>query len=256
MAISEAARRNHDELFPNRTSTLAQTDPELIEYFDNFAFGEVVADSQALDPSLDVRLRTMVQLAAIIASNGVAEFRAMAGAALTVGVTPVQLKEIVYQAVAYVGMARVFDFVHAVNEVLAEAGVDLPLPGQSTTTPEDRLEKGTAVQGEIIGEDAVKNRYAKAPDDEQHLERYLSANCFGDHLTRGGIEVPVRELLTFALLAALGGADAQVKGHVVANLRVGNDRARLLGVLTALVPFIGYPRTLNALAALDSVTGS
>jgi 4-carboxymuconolactone decarboxylase len=55
------------------------------------------------------------------------------------------------------------------------------------------------------------------------------------------------------MLAALGGCDAQVRGHVAANLRVGNSRQTLLGVLTALVPFIGYPRTLNALAAINEI---
>jgi 4-carboxymuconolactone decarboxylase len=40
---------------------------------------------------------------------------------------------------------------------------------------------------------------------------------------------------------------------VAANLHVGNSRRSLLGVLTVLVPFIGYPRTLNALAAVNEV---
>jgi hypothetical protein len=44
-ALSDAARRHHDELFPGRVSTLAKTDPELIEYFDNFAFDEVLRDT-------------------------------------------------------------------------------------------------------------------------------------------------------------------------------------------------------------------
>ena len=65
--------------------------------------------------------------------------------------------------------------------------------------------------------------------------------------------VQTRELLTLSMLAALGGCDAQVKGHVAANLNVGNDRARLPSVLTALIPFIGYPRALNALQALDEI---
>jgi 2,5-diketo-D-gluconate reductase A len=34
MASSDAARRNHDELFPDHVSTLARTDPELVEVFD------------------------------------------------------------------------------------------------------------------------------------------------------------------------------------------------------------------------------
>jgi len=75
----------------------------------------------------------------------------------------------------------------------------------------------------------------------------LSANCFGDHYTRSGVDVGTRELLTFAMLVALGGCDPQVKGHVAANLNVGNDRSVLMDVLTQLLAFIGYPRTLNGL---------
>jgi 4-carboxymuconolactone decarboxylase len=60
----------------------------------------------------------------------------MLGAALTVGVTPVEVKEIVYQAVPYVGMAKVFDFLHATNNVLDERGVELPLSGQSRSPPQ------------------------------------------------------------------------------------------------------------------------
>jgi 4-carboxymuconolactone decarboxylase len=249
VAISNEAERNHEELFPGRVSTLQRTDPELIEYFDNFAFDEVLRHG-----SLDIRTRLMVQLASMIASQALAEYRVMLGAALTVGVSPVEVKEIVYQAVPYVGMAKVFDFLHATNDVLTECGVELPLPGQSTTTPETRAEKGRAVQKQIIGDQAVDALYAAAPDDEMHIQHYLSANCFGDHLTRTGIDIPTRELLTFAMLVSLGGCEPQVKGHVAANLHVGNDRARLIEVVTQLLPYIGYPRTLNALRVIDEVT--
>ncbi len=249
MAPNERARKNHEELFPRYVSTLAVTDPELIETFDNFAFDEVLRHGH-----LDVRTRLMVQFASMIACQALREYRIMLGAALAVGVTPVEAKEIVYQAVPYVGMAKVFDFIHATNDVLTERGVALPLPGQSTTTPDNRAEKGLAIQKQIIGSEVVEKLYASAPADQQHIQRYLSANCFGDHLTRSGIDVPTRELLTFSMLVSLGGCDAQVKGHVAANLNVGNDRARLIDVLTQLLPFIGYPRTLNGLRAVDEVT--
>ena len=248
MNISETARKNHEALFPNHASTLPVTDPELIEVFDNLAFDEVLRHDD-----LEPRTRLMVQLAAIIASQALSEYRVMVGAALNVGVTPVEIKEIVYQAVPYVGMAKVLDFVHATNQVLTEHGITLPLQGQSTTTPGTRAEKGLAVQKQIVGNDRVDKLYASAPADEQHIQRYLSANCFGDYLTRTGIDVPTRELLTISMLVALGGCDAQVKGHVAANLNVGNDRERLIDVLTQLVPFIGYPRTLNGLRAIDEV---
>jgi 4-carboxymuconolactone decarboxylase len=248
MAVSDAARKNHDELFPGHVSRLAVTDPELIEYFDNFAFDEVLQHG-----TLDTQTRLMVQLASMIACQAVSEYRAMLGAALTVGVTPIQVKEIVYQAVPYVGMAKVFDFLHATNDVLTERGVELPIAGQSTTTPQTRAAKGLAVQKQIVGAERVDALYASAPEDEQHIQRYLSANCCGDHLTRTGIDIPTRELLTFAMLVSLGGCEPQVKGHVAANLNVGNDRTRLLEVLTQLIPFIGYPRTLNGLRMLDEV---
>lgn len=60
-------------------------------------------------------------------------------------------------------------------------------------------------------------------------------------------------MVTLALLVGLGGADAQVRGHVAANRNVGNDRHLLVDVVTQLLPFVGYPRTLNALAAIDEV---
>lgn len=249
MPPNEQARKNHDEFFLGHVSTLAVTDPELIEIFDNFAFDEVLCHGH-----LDAPTRLMVQLASMIACQALREYRVMLGAALTVGVTPVEVKEIVYQAVPYVGMARVFDFIHATNDVLTERGVELPLPGQSTTTPENRAEKGLAVEKQIVGKDVVENLYASSPEDQGHIQRFLSANCFGDFYTRIGIDVPTRELLAFSMLVALGGCEPQVKGHVAANLHVGNDRARLIGVLTQLLPFIGYPRTLNALQVVDEVT--
>ncbi len=115
MAISERAQRNHDVLFPNHRSTLKETDPELVEIFDNWAFDEVLRDE-----TLDVRTRLMVQLAALIASQALGEYRVMLGAALDVGVSPVEVKEILYQAVPYVGMGKVFELLHATNDVLRE----------------------------------------------------------------------------------------------------------------------------------------
>jgi 4-carboxymuconolactone decarboxylase len=189
----------------------------------------------------------------MIALPALREYRVMLGAALTAGVTPIEVKEIVYQAVPYVGMAKVFDFIHATNDVLTERGVKLPLPPQSTTTPGNRAENGLAVQKQIAGSDLVEKLYASSPEDQMHIQHYLAANCFGDHYTRTGIDVPTRELLTLSMLVSLGGCDAQVKGHVAANLNVGNSRARLIDLLTQLLPFIGYPRTLNGLKCLNEV---
>lgn len=145
------------------------------------------------------------------------------------------------------GVARAYDFIQATNEVMIERGIEIPLSAQSTTTPENRMEKGLAIQKLIVGSEAVEKMYEGAPSDQMHIQHLLSANCFGDYYTRDGIDVPTRELLTLSILVSLGGCDPQIKGHVAANLNVGNDRAKMVDVITQLLPFIGYPRTLTGL---------
>ena len=247
LKITETARRNHEALFPKHKSTLRETDPELIEIFDNFAFDEVLAQNQ-----LDTKTRVMMILAALIGSQAVNEYKLMADAALNAGVTPVEIKEILYQSVAYVGMARAFDFLQATNDVLTNRGIALPLPGQATTSAANRFENGLAIQKAAFGK-LIDQMYEQSPKDQLHIQRFLSANCFGDYYTRKGLDLKLRELVTLSILIALGGVDAQVKGHLQGNLNVGNDRGVLLDLITQLLPWVGYPRTLNALKGLNEV---
>jgi len=247
MNISEVANKNHEELFPNHKSTLKVTDPELIEVFDNFAFDEVIGYG-----NLDTRTRMIMILGSIIASQALGEFKVMLGGALNIVVTPVEVKEIVYQAIPYVGMAKVFDFIHSTNEILVSRGIKLPLDGQSTTTPETRFEKGLEVQKSIFG-DTIDKMYKASPANQIHIQEYLSANCFGDYITRNGLDIKTRELLTFSMLLSLGGCEPQLKGHIQGNLNVGNDKETLLGTVTLLLPYIGYPRSLNAIRCLNEV---
>ncbi|MDZ7964369.1 MAG: carboxymuconolactone decarboxylase family protein [Nostoc sp. DedSLP03] len=245
--ISEAAHKNHEKLFPNHKSTLKVTDPELIEVFDNFAFDEVIVQSK-----LDTKTRVVLILASIIGSQAVSEYRLMVDAALNVGVTPIEIKEILYQSVPYVGMAKAFDFVHATNEVMSNRGIQLPLEGQSTTNPETRYDKGLAIQKAVFGE-TIDQMYERSPKDQLHIQRFLSANCFGDYYTRNGVDIKVRELITLSILIALGGVESQIKGHIQGNLNVGNGKDTLLDLITQLLPWVGYPRTLNALKCLNEV---
>lgn len=245
--ITETAHKNHEALFPNYTSTLKVTDPEMIEFFDNFAFDEVLVESQ-----LDAGTRVMMILAALIGSQSVNEYRIMAGAALNVGVTPVEIKEVLYQSVPYVGMAKAVDFIHATNEVFTHRGISLPLEGQSTTDGKTRYDKGLAIQKAVFG-GMIDQMYEKSPKDLLHIQRFLSANCFGDYYTRNGMDIKLRELATLSFLIALGGTESQIQGHIRGNLNVGNSRGILIDLMTQLLPWVGYPRTLNALKCLNEL---
>lgn len=247
MRISETANKNYEALFPRHESKLQTTDPELVEIFYNFAFDEVIGYGK-----LDTKTGLMIILAALIAGQSLGEYKVMLGGALNAGVTPVEVKEIVYQAVPYAGIGKVFDFIQATNVILENRGIRLPLEGQATTTPETRYEKGLEVQKSIVGK-RIEKMYAESPANQLHIQKYLSANCFGDYYTRNGLDIKTRELLTFSMILSMGGCEPQLKGHIQGNLNVGNDKRTLLRAVTRLLPYVGYPRTLNAIRCLNEV---
>jgi 4-carboxymuconolactone decarboxylase len=245
--ITETAHKNHEELWPNYQSKLKATDPELIEVFDNFAFDDVVSHD-----TMNTKTRVMMITASTIGSQALSEYKMMVNGALNVGVTPVEVKEILYQAVPYVGIAKVLDFINATNEIFTERGISLPLEGQSTTDRRNRKEKGLEVQKQIVG-NMVDNMYKNSPKDLLHIQEYLSANFFGDFVARGGLDLKTREMVTLSFLIALGGTESQIKGHITGNVNVGNDRQILINLMTQLLPYVGYPRTLNAINCLNEV---
>lgn len=247
MSITEFSKEYHEKMFPNYVSKFLETDPEFIELFDNFAFDEVINEEGI---ALDDRTRMMAILATLLGCQGIDEFNAMLPAALNFGVTPVEVKEIVYQAVAYLGIGRVFPFLHAVNNVLTERGISLPLEGQSTTTTENRLEKGIQAQVDIFGE-GMREFYKSGPEESKHINKWLADNCFGDYYTRTGLDYKQREMITFCFLSAQGGCEPQLTSHAAANMKIGNDKQFLINIISSCIPFIGYPRSLNALRCVN-----
>lgn len=247
---TEFAKQYHERMFPGSISKFPETDPEFIERFDNFAFDEVVNSDD-----LDGRTRMTAILATLIGCQGIDEFKAMAPAALNFGVTPIEVKEIVYQSVAYLGIGRVFPFLKATNEVLEAGGVALPLAGQSTTTMENRLEAGVQAQVDIFG-DTMREFYKSGPEKSRQINRWLADNCFGDYYTRKGLDYKQREMITFCFLSAQGGCEPQLTSHAAANMKLGNDKAFLIKIISQCLPYIGYPRSLNALRCVNDAAGN
>ncbi len=250
MATSNFSKEYREKMFSGQVSELLKTDPEFIVLFDNFAFDEVVNMPDIGGREVDGRTRHIALLATLLGCQGIDEFREMIPAAMNFGVTPVEIKEIVYQAVAYLGIGRVLPFLKAVNEVFTEKGIPLPLEGQSTTTSENRREEGSRVQEEIFGE-GMRDFWRSGPEESRHINLWLADNCFGDYYTRKGLDYTERELITFCFLSAQGGCEPQLTSHAAANMRIGNDKLFLIKIISHCLPFIGYPRSLNALRCVN-----
>ena len=82
----------------------------------------------------------------------------------------------------------------------------------------------------------------------------MSSGRFGALLRRTCLDLKTRELLTLAMLASLGGCEAQLAGHVTSNLAAGNGGKTRIAVVTQLLPLVGHPWSLNAPRVINEGT--
>ena len=243
-----ATEKNRVKWLGEGPSPLADTDPELAAMRDRLVYGEILNEGTLSD-----RQAALVTLAALTASQGLEALAAQAEAALRVGASPADIREALYQCAAYVGFPRVEAALRVVNPVLKKHGASLPLPSEATVNEGTRLADGLAVQRQIFGAKGIDAMRENAPAGQKAIvANYLSAYCFGDLYTRKVLDLRMRELITFSGIVALGGCDPQAKAHAGANVSVGNTKQNLVDALAVMLPLIGFPRTLNGLAAVNA----
>ncbi len=234
-------------LFQGVSSSLSRTDPEWVEIVTAFSLGETPAASR-----LTERERMLCILSVLLGCQGMGEYCHMLHAALNSGLDPVAVRETIYQATAYLGIGRVHDFLEETNRIMEQHGIPLPLPPQGTIGEDSHLEKGLAKQVALFGP-YMAQRQTDCPPLRRNINRWLADNCFGDYYTRTGLDDQEREMITFCFLLAQGGCENQLRGHTAGNLGVGNDREKLYSVVEQCMPYIGYPRSLNAMDIIDEV---
>lgn len=235
------------EIYKTTSPVQIQNEPELTNILDNFVYKDVQKHV-----SFTPAEQELLTLAVFTALNTPQEIPAHVQGALKAGATPEQIHEAIMHTTPYVGYPRSKAALTQMHKAFKKAGVKMPLAQAGTVTEATRFDKGLEKQIEVAGERIITGRKT-APADQMHINDFLAANCFGDYYTRKVLNMQERELLTFAAIISLGGADTQARGHVAANLKVGNTRKQLLDVITVALPYIGYPRTLNALAAINSI---
>lgn len=243
--ITQAAKDYRAKMFAGVPSTLAETDPEFAAIYENFAFDKVPNSSD-----LDEHSRFIAIISALIGCQSVTVFPLLVSAALEFGISPIEIREVVYQAVAYQGSGRQLKFIPLMNDVFRQHNIELPLEGTATVAHEDRRRAGNEAQVAIFGE-SMRESYNQGDDQTRHINEWLSSNCFGDWYTRKGLSLADRELVTFCLLAAQGGCETQLTAHAKGNMNLGNDRDYLIKVVSQLVPYLGFPRCLNAITCIN-----
>jgi 4-carboxymuconolactone decarboxylase len=104
------------------------------------------------------------------------------------------------------------------------------------------------VDGDKVADNLLRAYETVAPD----FTRYLVDFAFGEIYARDG-DLRQRELVAIAALATMGGCDAQLETHVHGALNVGLRETEIVEAVMTLIPYLGFPRALNAMAVVKRV---
>ena len=254
--IVACSPQNGEKNSAKHFDSFKKTDPELFEILSHVADSEIQPLLPAENPA-DIptaKEASLSKLAVLMGSQSVELFKAELRAALGTSTTPEEVRELVYQGVPYLGIGRVLPFIYAKNEAFESMGISIPEPNKDAVHV-SRQESGTQKQVEIFGE-RMREFYKSGPEESRHINYLLAANCFGDYYTRAALDAKMRELLTFCYLYAQGDAEPQFISHAAANLRMGRSKQFLINIISLNIPYMGYPRTLNALRGIQEAAKS
>ncbi len=241
------AEQKFKELFGTEMS-VSKTDPELMAILQRFIFGEVFYTG-----NLDDKTRELITITVLTTNQTLPQLTAHTNAALNIGVTPIEIRECVYQCAPFIGFPKVLNAVETINSVFKDRGIKLPLENEGSVTEDKRFEKGKEIQYPSYG-DGMKNNMKDLPGGfNEIIPRMLTETCFGDFYTRGGIDIKTRELIIFCSLATLGGTERQMTSHAIGNLKVGNSKETLISAMVQCYPYIGFPRISNAINIIKEV---
>lgn len=244
-----SATELYTRLNPGKTFYLSSSDKEFSEIAKKYIYSDIASQSTlSLHDRELVTVTTLVtlQMPEHMLTNSFEE-------ALNAGVPPVELREGIYQLSPYIGIARTIVALEILNKVFEKKNICISDSEENlaTTSDQDRFEQGLKFQTDTYGDRITKMRET-TPAYQKHLQDDLSAFCFGDIYTRKGLDLKHREFLTVAAIGTLG-IEAQFKSHVLGTLAAGGSKEEVIGIITAMNPYIGFPRTLNLLKYANEI---
>ena len=237
----EVCKQNYRTLFGGEALTGQGTDPEMMDMLQKFIFGEVFQTGE-----LTLKQREMITCITLATMQTLPQLKAHAGAALNVGVTPVELREVMYLTAPFIGFPKMLNAVATVNEVFKERGIHLPLEKQGTVTDANRHEAGKAIQDRLYPGGISSVMEGMPGDMGKDVERFLTDYFFGEIYSRGALDLKTRELLGYCVLTTLE-AESQLQSHFHGNIKAGNTPETVTVAVIQCLPYIGFPAAIKAL---------
>lgn len=122
-------------------------------------------------------------------------------------------------------------------------------------TDATRHDRGWATLTRVNGTDDPKivRRVAElSPDLARMIVEFGYGDCYADR-PKDVLDEQQRQLVTIGALAATAGCEHQVGVHANVALEVGLTPDQVVEALVHALPYIGFPRALNALEAVRAV---
>ena len=249
MTREQICKDNFEALFNTKWNPNVGDDPEMMSVLQKYIFGEVFTIGK-----LDNKTREMLTVTTLTAQQTLPQLKAHINALLNTGVTPNEVREVIYQCAPFIGFPKTLNAISVLNEVFVERKIPLPLENASTTNENNRYKEGLKIQKPLYG-DEIKNSLEGLPNNVgDKVARLLSEVCFGDFYTRKGLDLKTRELLVLAILIT-DGSENTLKSHIKGNLKAGNTKEDIVSAIIQCMPYVGFSKTFKALYIFKDAIG-
>ncbi len=240
-------KENYKTLFNSEALVQTGDDPDMTAILQKYIFGEIFTIG-----NLDIKTREMITVTSLTVQQTLPQLKAHINAALNVGVSPVELRETIYQCAPFIGFPKTLNALSVLNSVFKEKGIKTPLKTTATVKENERYQKGFEIQNPIYGNE-IKTGMADLPENMgEKVADFLTEVCFGDFYTREGLDIKTRELLVISILVTTGDTDV-LKSHIKGNLKIGNTEETITAAIIQCLPYVGFPDTLAALRVMKEV---
>ena len=249
MTRTDICKKNYKALFNGEALTSTGNDPEMMAILQKYIFGEVFTVGE-----LDIKTRELITVTSLAVQQTLPQLKAHTNGALNAGVTPIELREAIYQLAPFIGFPKTLNALGVLNEVFKERGIETPLKSTATIKEEERYQKGFEIQNPLYGDEIKESMEGLPGDMGADVARFLTEVCFGDFYTREGLDVKTRELLFIAALVTTGNT-VTLKSHIKGSIKAGNSKETITAAIIQCLPYVGFPNTLAALRTLKEVLG-
>lgn len=243
-----ATEKNHLKEMKQKFDLL-KTDQGFMTAFLNFAADEIIEKA-----GINERTRQIIIASGLVGSNSLDLYKQLLPTIMS-AVEPEVVKEILYQAVSYIGFQQVYPFLKFTNQYFEQHQVKESLENSENKNHEDRRQAGQDALVELFGDGSDQYPY-NGSQFLQRMRELVTDNGFGDYYSRSTVPTADRELITFCLLEALGGVHDELVSHTETNLKLGSTPEFILSVILTNIPYLGYPRSWEAVHALQETMGN